>query len=182
VAQTRSEIAVTKARYAKAKDDARRQAALNLVGVLGVNFHVADWSRSAEQAFREQWLTIIERPYPEGGWDWPEIFRSYRDWDALRIAVWSENRDRLIALGLLRATGNAVIAEFAEGDPRPDCPLKGKRVLIILETAHCYARLLNRPELRLEPANERLAELYRDTYGFTLEQPRQGRPYYRKDV
>lgn len=182
MAQTRTEIARVKTRYARAKDDARRQAALNLAPVLGVNFHLADWSRSAEQAFHEQWAAVPERAYSEGGWNWPEIFRRNRDWDAMRIAVWSEDRARLTALGLLRVTGQAVVAEFIEGDPRPDCPLKGKRALIVLEAAHCYACVLDRPELRLVPANERLAELYRESYGFTLEQPRHGKAYYRKDV
>lgn len=182
MAKTQSEFAVAKARYAKAKDGARRQAALNIQGLLHVSFYLTDWSRSANEAYLKQWCAPeVVRSHDEGGWDWPEIFRRYRDIDSMRAVVWT-GEHRLSGLALIRVTGAAVVVEFIEGDPRTDCPLRGRRALIVLEAAFCYAQALPRSEVRLTPANERLAELYRDTYGFSLEQPAKGPLYYRKEV
>lgn len=181
VAQTKSTLAVTKARYAKAMDDARRQAAINLA-VIEPPFHLSGWTRRALEAYRDQWCAPgVDRPHPEGGWDWPEMFRRHRDFDTMPVAIWT-GEHRLGGLGLVRATNAAVVCDFIEGDRRSDCPLRGRRALIILEAAFCYAQTLPRQEVRLVPANERLAELYRDVYGFTLEQPRKGAPYYVRKV
>jgi hypothetical protein len=75
-----------------------------------------------------------------------------------------------------------VTIKFVEGDPRPDCPLAGRRVLIVLETVQAYAQGIGRRELRLEPVNEALATLYSEIYGFTLATPRGARAYYAKEI
>jgi hypothetical protein len=108
-------------------------------------------------------------------------FRVHRDPDRLDIVIWGPN-DRLCGLGLGLTSSEAVEVRFIEGDPRPDCPLKGKRILIILECAACYAQARGRKELRIQPINQRLEYLYRQTYGFVLETPRRGARYYRKGV
>jgi hypothetical protein len=71
---------------------------------------------------------------------------------------------------------------FIEGDPRPDCPLKGWRALIVLEAAAFYAQARGKTELRLKEVNSSLESLYRDTYGFRLETPRKQEPYWTKEV
>ena len=113
--------------------------------------------------------------------DWPEIMRRDNDPDRLDMAIWS-GQERLAALGLAVTTGQAVILRFLEGDPRQDCPLKGRRILIALETAANYAQAQGKKEIRLQPVNDKLVDLYEKVYGFKLESPRNETPYYRKGV
>jgi hypothetical protein len=96
------------------------------------------------------------------------------------LAVWCGDRLAALALGL--TTGEAVVVRFLEGDPRPDCPLKGRRILIVLECMANYAQGRGKAELRIEPANEALETLYRETYGFSLETPRGRSAYYKRTV
>ncbi len=181
VSETKRIFAQAKAHYSKAKHAARRQAALNLRELIDSPFRLSDWSKTGHEAYNGQWCAQdVIRPHDEGGWDWPELFRRFQEINTMHVVVWAE--DRLSCLGIIRVSGAAVVAEFIEGDPRADCPLKGRRALIVLEAASCYAQTLPRPEIRLIPANEHLAELYRDIYGFTLERPAKGVPYYRKEV
>ena len=174
-----SKLAAAKARFAAAGDKARRQAALNLAPNIGGGFYITPWSHKAAEAYRDQWLTAD--PPSESGWDWEEIFRRYRgEPDRLEMVIWAGAR--LCGLGLATTSNQAVTVRFMEGDPRPDCPFKGKRALICLEAATCYAQERGRTELRLEPLNPRLAELYKDVYGFVLETPYKGSAYYKKGV
>lgn len=163
-------------------ENARRQAAVNLQGRIVVPFYLSPWSNRGAEAYAEQWAPVTEWPYPEGRWDWPEWFRRYQnDPSAMSIVVWGPD-DRLSAIALLTTTGEAVCVRVIEGDPRPDCPLAGKRVLIVLEAAACYVQALGRREIRLEPMNQRLTDLYTNVYRFTLEKPKRGAPYYRKVI
>ncbi len=168
-----STLARAKERYEKDRFNARRQAALNLVPVVGVDFHMAGWGARAREALAK-WADGSD-------WDWDEIFRRHNDPDRLDMVIWGPDY-RLCGLGLGLTTGEAVEIRFIEGDPSPDCPLKGRRTLIILECASCYAQARGRKELRIQPINERLEDLYRQTYGFVLETPRRGERYYRKDI
>jgi hypothetical protein len=168
-------LARVKARYEADRHAARSQAVQNLQSHLP-EFNLSGWSGRAREAYLDQW-----RGDPKCKFDWEEIFRRHGDPDRLDIAIWGTN-DRLCGLGLGTTTGEAVDIRFLEGDPRPDCPLKGRRILIILESASCYAQARGRRELRVRPKNERLEDIYRQTYGFVLETTRGGDRYCRKGV
>jgi hypothetical protein len=170
-----STLARAKTRFEADRFAARRTTIANLTDQVGVEFILSAWGERARHALLGQWK--------QNGhiFDWEEIFRVHRDPDRLDIVIWGPN-DRLCGLGLGLTSSEAVEVRFIEGDPRPDCPLKGKRILIILECAACYAQARGRKELRIQPINQRLEYLYRQTYGFVLETPRRGARYYRKGV
>jgi hypothetical protein len=170
-----SNFARAKAKFEADKMAAYRTAAENLTPVLPVNFHITGWSNKAREAVIDQWNRKPD------DWDWSEIFRRHNDPDRLDMAIWSPD-DRLSALSLCLTNSNYVEIRFLEGDPRDDCPLRGRRALIVVECAACYAQARGRPELRLEPNNERLATLYRQIYGFELATPRKAKAYYFKKV
>ena len=71
---------------------------------------------------------------------------------------------------------------FLEGDPQPDCPLKGFRIPIFLDVAANYAQDRGKTELRVWPLNDNLAELYREAYGFSLVTMGPGAPYWARRV
>lgn len=179
---SQAEFARAKQRYQSAQERARRQAAVNLIEPIGISFYLTNWSHRALHAHAAQWLAVGARPHSEGGWDWDAIYRRYRtDMSAMDIVIWGPG-DRLSGLSLVTANSISVSIGWIEGDPRPDCPLVGKRLLITLEAAACYAQALGRREIHLKPLNDTLADLYRTVYGFALEKPRKGAPYYRKEV
>lgn len=85
---SQSTLAVTKGRYASAKDEARRLAALNLSPVLGVGFHLSGWTNKVREAYTDQWCGSGVSRHPCGGWNWPELMRRFHsDLTALGIAV-----------------------------------------------------------------------------------------------
>jgi hypothetical protein len=168
-----SVVARHKARFEADRHSSRAQAVRNLTPHLP-EFNLSGWGARAREAYLDQW-----RGDPKCNWDWEEIFRRHNDPDRLDVAIWGPN-ERLCGLGLGLTTGEALDLRFLEGDPRPDCPLKGRRILIFLESAACYAQARGRAELRIRPKNERLEDLYRQTYGFMLETRRGGESYYRR--
>lgn len=168
-----SVLARHKARCQNDLHGARAQAVKNLTPHIP-EFNLTGWGERAKEAYLDQWDG-------NGAFDWDEIFRRHNEPDRFDIAIWGAN-ERLCGLGLGTTTGEAVDIRFLEGDPRQDCPLKGRRILILLEAATCYAQARGRGELRVRPKNERLADLYRQTYGFVLETKRGGESYYRKGV
>jgi hypothetical protein len=170
-----SVVARHKARFETDRFNARTQAVQNLRAHLP-EFNLSGWSGRTREAYLDQWLGN-----PKCSWDWEEIFRRHNDPDRLDIAIWGAD-ERLCGLAVGLTTGEAVEIRFLEGDPRLDCPLKGRRILITLESAACYAQARGRRELRVRPKNERLETLYRQTYGFVLETTRSGDRYYRKGV
>lgn len=141
-------------------------------GFLGSHVTVGEWGGRVWRHF-DEW----------GGshFDWREIDRRHRDPDRLDIAIWSDH-ERLAGLGLGLSTGQAIVLRFLEGDPRQDCPLRGKRILIALETATNYAQGRGKKEIRVQPINDKLVYLYENVYGFVLESPKNEEPYYRKGV
>ena len=165
-----------KARAEQDRANAYRIAALNLQAPIGVQFNISSWSNKAQRAFDTQWQPL-ERKLD---WKWDEIFETHRDFDKLDMAIWSGEALCGLALGL--TTGAALNLRFLEGSPNPDCPLKGRRILVALEASACYAQARGKKEIRLSPINSSLESLYRDTYGFDLEIPAKGEPYYRKGV
>jgi hypothetical protein len=107
--------------------------------------------------------------------------RNRNEPDALSLAIWV-GEDRLSGLGFVMPDSRAVTVKFLEGDPRPDCPLVGRRALIALEASALYAQGIGRRRIRVEPANATLAALYRDRYGFALESPKGAPAYYVRDI
>ena len=160
-----------------AKREARIQAALNLQGHIGVEFMLGGWGARSREAFTDQWSGNHAT-----GWEWPEIFRRHNEPDQLDMSIWGPDGERLCGLGLGLTRGDYVELRFIEGDPRLDCPLRGRRALIFLECSTCYAQARGRSELRIEPINEGLANLYQKVYGFTLANYHDGRPYFTKRV
>ena len=139
---------------------------------LGKQIQITEWSGRAARA-----LAGWDKP----AFDWPDVFRRHNDPDRLDMAIWC-GQDQLCGLGLCLTTANSVVLRFIEGDPRQDCPLKGRRILIALETATNYAQVRGKKEIRLQPKNDDLVYLYEKVYGFVLESPRNEAPYYRKGV
>jgi hypothetical protein len=172
------ELARAKERYASAALTAYREAALNLQPVFGVPILLSGWSRRVEEAYNNQWP---EMRHPDAGWDWHEIFRRHKDPDRFPIVMWGPN-DRLCGLSLVLTTGRAVEVRFLEGDPRSDCPLKGRRIPIALEAAACYGQGLGKTEIRVHPVNDALEDIYIRCYGFIKESPRGEKPFFRRAI
>lgn len=158
------------------REAARLRAVHNLSGFLRTRFSLSGWTNRAKEVFASTWGVDGRKV----DWDWPAIFRTYDDHTRLDLAIWVENRLCGLALGIL--TSEALALKFLEGDSRSDCPLRGRRALIALETAQCYAQLRGRTELRVEPINGSVETLYRDIFGFTLETPRGRQAYYRREI
>jgi hypothetical protein len=172
-----SELERAKARYAEQRESAFRIAGQNLVPLIGVQFHITGWTNKAREALAT-WRETGR--HVDGRFDWEEIFRRYRETDRLDMAIWVG--DRLAALGLGTCTGSSVLLRYLEGDPRQDCPLKGRRILIALEAAANFAQARGKNEIRVQPVNEALSNLYEGVYGFALEKPYKQDAYYRKGV
>jgi len=51
-----------------------------------------------------------------------------------------------------------------------------------LDVATNYTQISGRHELRVEPMNDRLVNLFEATYGFEPVKPRKGSPYWAKKV
>jgi hypothetical protein len=85
-------------------------------------------------------------------------------------------------LGLATCTSDCVMVEFFEGDPAPDCPLKGVRAGICFETATAFGQILNKKCLRIQPVNAEVAERFCEEYGFVLETSRKDPPYYKREI
>ena len=167
-----------KKRYQESRETCRREAGLKLSKILGVDFHVSGWSGKGRDALATQWAA---NGASLSVWDWNEIFRRHHDPDRLDMVIWGTD-DRLCGIGLGLTTGQAVDIRYVQGDPREGCPLKGKRTLIFLECAAGYAQLRGKAELRIEPKNQALINLYTKIYGFSLETPRGANAYYKKVV
>ena len=170
-------VGAVRARYEKAREDARRQAALNLQGQIGVDFYLSGWTRKALEAYLDQWPS---QRHPNAGWAWIEIFQRFRDIDRLDLVLWAG--DRLAGLAIGTTTNVALRLDFIEGDFREDCPLTGRRVLIFLEAAACYCQATGLTEIRVQPVNDAIEALYCEVYGFELVTPVNETRYYRKKV
>ncbi len=173
------ELARAKQQYQSAAFEAYRVAAINLVSAIGVEFYVSNWTRRAAEAYREQWEWVSRNP--DAAFDWHNIFHRHKDPDRMEIVIWGPN-DRLCGLGLATTNRTSVILQFIEGDPRPDCPLRGKRLPIALEAVACYGQGRGKSEIRLQPINEKLASLYRDVYDFTRETRKGEQAYFRRPI
>lgn len=150
-----------------------RSAAVKTLAQHGIEVRLTNYNRGTAEAVRDQW----------GGsrWDWDEVFQKYRGLKGLDLAAWTHD-GRLVALGVATLSSVAVTVRMVEGDRRDDCPLRGRRALIMLEAATNFALGTGRTEIRVEPLNEQLAQLYQAKYGFTLVTPDRGEPYYVRKI
>lgn len=168
------ELARAKERYQANALEAYRSAARNLIPHIHVDFHVTGWTGRGVDAYRHSWKRRSK-------WDWEEIFRRHREPDCLEMAVWSENSD-LCALGLGLTSGRAVELRFLEGNGQDGCPLVGRRALIALETVSCYAQLMGKREVWVNPINEQTTRLYVDEFGFERVVEKGRTPFFRRYV
>lgn len=159
-------------RYKQNAYDARLATAERMKAFLGVHVGVGEWSRRVFEA-----LSAWEKSL----FDWEEIQRRHKEPSRLELAIWSDD-NVLAGMALGLCTGQAVVLRFVEGDPREDCPLKGFRLLIALEAVTNYAQARGKKEIRVQPKNDQLVNLYEEVYGFTYHEPRGEEPYYRKGV
>jgi len=60
--------------------------------------------------------------------------------------------------------------------------LIGKRLLIALDASVNYTQINGRYELRVEPVNDKLINLFEVDFGFKPVNPRKGTPYWSKQV
>jgi hypothetical protein len=54
--------------------------------------------------------------------------------------------------------------------------------VIALEAAACYAQELGKPEIRVQPVSTAVEGILRDGFGFTLETPKDTKPFFRRHV
>jgi len=172
-------VAAAKARYLQCQHEAFRSCERDLAKSIGYFFTLSEISQRALLAVQTHWEPS-GRP-AETSWDWKRVLQRYRnELDRFELAIWEG--DRLCALGLATTGGNAVALRFLEGDPRGDCPLKGRRILIALDACARYAQRRGKAELRVQPINSALESLYVGTYGFRKRSPKGEQPYFCRQV
>jgi hypothetical protein len=158
----------TKATYVQLGQKARQATINGLTPVVGA-FTLTEWSN---RVFEAMW------PDPHFG-DWRRIDRRFQDPDRLDVAVWVGKR--LVGMGLVRSDGDAVVLEFVEADPAPDCPLKGSIVLILLDVATNYAQIRGKHRLHVQPMNSGLISHY-EKFGFSSYPKNVGSSYMWKKL
>lgn len=147
---------------------------MKLRPIVGETFTLQEYSGKALEAVKNQWEPNGRNP--DTAWDWKELVRHHRkDPDLLTMAIWCESR--LSGLSLATTSSQGLIIRYLEGDPREDCPLYGKRALIVLEACAGYAQARGKSELRILPLNESLEQFYIDLYGFDVCKPKNAEPY-----
>lgn len=132
----------------------------NIKDFVGLNYSVSIWSNAIRHAYAQQWCSHPRRC----DFDWNEISRRFTPPKERVFAVSVE--DRLAALGAITASKVRVKVNFLEGDPRADCPLQGRRALVVLDLAATYGQRLGCEEIHLVPVNDTVRTLYCGTYGF----------------
>jgi hypothetical protein len=124
-------------------------------------------------AFREQWA---EHPRRRHAWPWPEIVQDYRRNapDRFEVAIWSGSVLCGLAIGPTRQA--FCRADYLEGAPVADHPLKGRVTMIVSGALVAYAKALGKTEVRLNDPLPSVVPLY-EGYGFTLATPAGEAPY-----
>ncbi len=169
-------LARMKAHYEGLRGDARLQAG-QAARALGLNVRYASVSRRTYEAIDNQWGDARERV----NWDWPQLFRRYNEIKRLDVAVWTPD-DRLVMVALATVSKEALTLRYVEGDPRADCEFKGKRIPLALEVAVRYAQMSGLAEIRIQPLNEALTQLYENEFGFTLVSTKGEVPYWCREI
>jgi hypothetical protein len=125
-------------------------------------------------------LDAVQQQWGSSQFDWDAVNSNYRGIDAFKFAIWVD--DILCGLAIATTGDKNVKLRFIEGSPDPNCPLKGRRVLIALEAAANYGQRRGKHVLTLEPLNEKLILLYETAYGFEVVRPSKGPPYCTKGI
>lgn len=157
-----SEIRKARDRATAAWTDAVQASYENVAPHIGVEYMFRQWSGSVSKVYTDQWLGCDR--HEDSGWDWHEIARRHRSPKEQTVALLSY--DKLCALAHFTASRKRVLVRFLEGNPRPDCHMKGCRALLMLDLATTYGQRLGNSEIHLQPVNPTLAELYRSRFGF----------------
>ena len=167
-------------RYGEFKDWASAQAVRNVAPDLGLDVHLNRWGPKAAEALERQWGSADRDPVAT--WDGAVVSdRAHREPKSLDMALWTGD-GRLCALALASLGAAAVTLRFVEGDPRVDCPYKGRRLPVLLEATVLYGQRTGRGEIRIEPINPALEVLYESLYGFKRESPRNGPPFFYREI
>ena len=146
-------------------DSARCGTIIKLEPILRKKFQLKYASRSDFETVQTQWEQSTK-------FDWEEIHKRWsREVGAFILAIWADHE--LCAFALLTKTSSYVTIQFVERK-EGKCSLTGNILVIILETAARYAQLSGAGELRLEPKNDKLVELYVNQYGFKAEKNSKG--------
>lgn len=152
--------------------DAMRRATENIRNQLGVDFQMKEFTRATLDGIQE---------WGETDFQWSDILRNLKDPDCFRFGIWVG--DRLTAVAIATTSDRSVCLRYVEADKRENAPLTGLRILIALEAITIYGQLRGKLEVKLEPINEKLVNLYEDVYGFEPIVPRKGLPrYWRKGI
>jgi hypothetical protein len=158
--------------------EAARLAAARSFRQGGIDLRITPWSHKSERELAAQWPAELRAV----DWDWAEKMRRHTSPKDFKMVFWTPD-DRLVGLAIATLpTDKYAVARFVEGDPRPCCPYRGKRVLFALEAVTNYVQAAGREEIRIHPLNPTLGSLYQDVYGFTLVTPHKQEPYYSKRV
>jgi len=165
-------FATERQKYIQGAYQARQFSEQLLSSQLGVNFNTSEWSGRTFEALRAQWGNSV--------FDWERIAVATREPSRFDAAVWVG--DRLCCLLVATLGGEAVTLRWVEGDPRPECPLKGRRLLIALDLVTNYAQANGRYEIRAEPLNSAMVNLFETDYGFHAVKAKGRTPYWRKQV
>gem|GEM_PF-5745131 len=158
--------------YRKDRDHACLTAAANLRGLVGEDLRISEISGKALDAVSSQWKI--------SKFDWAVVYDTHKKPNDFKFAIWKG--ETLCALALARLTTKSVHLSFLEGSPHSDCPLRGKRVLIALETASIYGQRRGKQYLTLEPLNEKLSSVYQGTFGFSAHQTPSGTTFCSKEI
>ena len=173
-----SDLERARVHYGGLQEKARLSAALSIRSALRIDLRITPWSNKAERALKEQWPEDLRTV----DWDWPDKMRRHSSPKDFKLVFWTPE-DRLVGLSIATLPSDKyAVARFVEGDPRPCCPHRGKRVLFALEAISNYVQATGREELRIHPLNATLASLYQDVYGFELVKPHKQESYYSKRV
>lgn len=162
-----------RAKYADLGAKALAQTESMVREAFGADVVLRGWTAEAFIAVDKQW---------EGGrFDWAHVKALYKNQpDRLEIAIWLD--DILLGMALATTTGEAVYLRCVEGHPGDGLPLQGQRLLVALDATTNYCQLRGRYEVRVEPKNDELVDLYQNVYGFTPVIPKKGTPYWSKKV
>lgn len=174
--QLSTEVARAKARAIDAWTESVQRSYANMRPFMKVIYSFKIWSNSVRKDYEDQWLK--EPRHNDAGWDWVAISEHHKEIKDVTVALYVEGA--LCALALFRASKSRVLVRFLEGDPRPDCHIKGSRALLMLDLAATYGQRLGRSELHLQPVNEDLAEHYRSRFGFTDGKDGNGQPVLKR--
>lgn len=168
----------TEDRYAGHRAVALRNAEDRLQPIAPAPLSLRAIAPEALASFDAVWRDCPDRRYP---WPWREMAADYRRNEPTRfeVAVWSG--DALCGLGLGKLRSSYCRADFFEGSPLPEHPLKGFIIPALLTVLLVYAKALQREQIRLIEPLPAMVPRY-EALGFVLVNPKREAPYCWKAV